>query len=46
MRFWTPNGEVEAGPETLLACDAGVRHAVEAIEEAVCVLTVARGGGR
>jgi quercetin dioxygenase-like cupin family protein len=44
VRFSTPNGEVEAGPETLLACDAGVRYAVEAIEEAVCVLTVARGG--
>jgi quercetin dioxygenase-like cupin family protein len=44
VRFWTPNGEVEAGPETLLACDAGVRHAVEAIEEAICVLTVVRDG--
>jgi quercetin dioxygenase-like cupin family protein len=44
VRFSTPNGEVEAGPETLLACDAGVRYAVEAIEETVCVLTVARGG--
>jgi hypothetical protein len=36
--------EVEAGPATLLACDAGERHAVEAIEDAVCVLTIARGG--
>lgn len=35
--------EVEAGPETLLTCDAGVRHAVEALEDAVCVLTVAGG---
>lgn len=46
IRFATPDGEVEAGPETLLACDAGVRHAVEAVEDAVCVLTIARGGGR
>ncbi len=44
VRFSTPDGEVEAGPETLLACDAGERHAVEAIEDAVCVLTIARGG--
>ncbi|HEX5848249.1 MAG TPA: hypothetical protein VFY59_03565 [Rubrobacter sp.] len=46
IRFATPDGEVEAGPETLLACDAGVRHAVGAVEDAVCVLTIARGGGR
>jgi quercetin dioxygenase-like cupin family protein len=44
VRFSTPAGEVEAGPETLLACDADERHAVEAIEDAVCVLTIARGG--
>lgn len=43
IRFSTPDGEVEAGPETLLACDAGVRHAVEAIEDSVYVLTIARG---
>lgn len=43
VRFSTPEEEVEAGPETLLACDAGVRHTVEAIEDAVCVLTIARG---
>ncbi len=46
IRFTTPeDGEVEAGPKTLLACDAGVRHAVEAIEDSVCVLTIARGEG-
>ena len=44
VRFSTPDGEVEAGPETLLACDSGQRHAVEALEDAVCVLTIARGG--
>ena len=41
IRFTTAEGEVEAGPETLLACDAGVRHAVEAVEDTVCVVTVA-----
>lgn len=44
IRFSTPDGKVEAGPETLIACDAGERHAVEALEDAVCVLTIARGG--
>jgi quercetin dioxygenase-like cupin family protein len=43
IRFSMPDGEVEAGPETLLTCDAGVRHAVEAIEDAVCVIIIARG---
>jgi quercetin dioxygenase-like cupin family protein len=45
IRFSTPDGEVEAGPETLLACAAGKRPAVEAVEDAVCVITIARGGG-
>ena len=45
IRFATPEGDVEGGPETLLTCDAGVRHAVEALEDAVCVLTIASGGG-
>src|ERR671917_2058830 len=44
IRFSTPDGEIEAGPETLVACDAGERHAVEALEDAVCVVTIARGG--
>jgi quercetin dioxygenase-like cupin family protein len=46
IRFATPDEEVEAGPGTVLACDAGVRHAVEAMEDAVCLLTIARGGER
>ena len=46
VRFSTPDEKVEAGPETLLACDAGVRHAVEALEDAVCVVTISRGDGR
>jgi quercetin dioxygenase-like cupin family protein len=46
IRFATTNREVEAGPETMLTCDAGVRHSVEAVEDSVCVLTIARGGER
>jgi quercetin dioxygenase-like cupin family protein len=30
IRFTTAEASVEAGPEALLACDAGVHHAVEA----------------
>jgi quercetin dioxygenase-like cupin family protein len=44
IRFTTADGSFEAGPETLLACDAGVRHAVEALGDAVCLLSVASGG--
>lgn len=45
IRF-TAEGEaaVEAGPETMLTCDAGVRHAVEALSDAVCLIIVAIGG--
>jgi quercetin dioxygenase-like cupin family protein len=43
IRLATTDGEVEAGPETILTCDAGVRHAVKALEDSVCVLTIARG---
>jgi quercetin dioxygenase-like cupin family protein len=44
IRFATKDGEVKAGPETMLACDAGVRHTVEALKYSVYVLTIARGG--
>ena len=45
IRF-TAEGEaaLEAGPEMMLACDAGVRHAVEALSDAVCLISVATGG--
>ena len=46
VRFTTADDSVEAGPETLLTCDAGVRHAVEALGDAVCLLSVATGGAR
>lgn len=42
VRFSTDREDVEAGPDTMIACDAGVRHSVEAVEDAVCVLTVVR----
>lgn len=45
IRFATPDGSVEVGQGTMLTCDAGVRHAVEALEDAVCVLTIALGKG-
>jgi quercetin dioxygenase-like cupin family protein len=43
IRLTTPDDAIDAGPEMLLACDAGVRHAIEALEDAVCVLTIAGG---
>ena len=45
IRF-TAEGEaaVEAGPETILACDAGVRRTVEALSDAMCLISVATGG--
>ena len=44
VRFTTGEKSVEAGPETLLACDARVKHTVEALGDAVCLLSVATGG--
>ncbi len=41
VRFATGEETVEAGPGVLLACDTGVRHTVEALGDAVCLLTVA-----
>lgn len=41
VRFETPEEELEAKAGTLLTCDAGMRHTVEALEDAVCLLTVA-----
>ena len=42
IRFMVAEGEVsEAGSNTLLTCDAGVRHTVEALSDAVCLLTIA-----
>ena len=46
IRFSAADEEVEVGAGTVLACDAGVRHSVEALGEAVCLLNVATGNGR
>jgi quercetin dioxygenase-like cupin family protein len=45
IRFSTRDGKIEAVPETLLAGVAGELHAVGALEDAVCVVTIERGGG-
>ena len=40
VRFTAGEVAEEAGPETVLTCDAGVRHIVEALDDAVCLLTI------
>jgi quercetin dioxygenase-like cupin family protein len=44
IRFTAEGEAIEAGPERVLTCDAKVRHTVEALSDAVCLLTVATGG--
>jgi quercetin dioxygenase-like cupin family protein len=44
VRFTAEGEAVEAGPETVLTCEAGIRHTVEALSDAVCLLNVASGG--
>jgi quercetin dioxygenase-like cupin family protein len=46
IRFSAADKVVEAEAGTVLACEAGVRHSVEALGEAVCLLNVATGSGR
>jgi quercetin dioxygenase-like cupin family protein len=46
IRFSSADEEVEAEAGTVLACDAVVRHSVEALEDAVCLLNVATGSER
>src|SRR5919106_1467580 len=46
IRFSAADEDVEARAGTVLACDAGVHHSVEALGEAVCLLNVATGSGR
>ena len=41
IRFVAAEEVAEAGSDTLLTCDAGVRHTVEALSDAVCLLTIA-----
>jgi len=44
IRFSAAGEDVEAEAGTVLACDAGVRHSVEALSEAVCLLNVVATG--
>ena len=46
VRFVAAGEVVEAGEGTILACDAGVRHSVEALSDAVCLVNVAMGSGK
>jgi quercetin dioxygenase-like cupin family protein len=46
IRFSAADEDVEAEAGTVLACDAGVRHSVEALGDAVCLLNVATVSGR
>jgi quercetin dioxygenase-like cupin family protein len=41
IRFVAGEEVVEAESDTLLTCDAGVRHSVVALSDAVCLLTIA-----
>jgi quercetin dioxygenase-like cupin family protein len=41
IRFMVAEEVAEAGSDTLLTCGAGVRHKVEALSDAVCLLTIA-----
>src|ERR687898_2907921 len=45
VRFSAAGESVEAAEGTVLACGAGVRHEVEALAEAVCLLNVAARSG-
>ena len=41
IRFVAAEEVAEAGSDTLLTCDAGVRHTMEALSDTVCLLTIA-----
>ncbi|MBX6764290.1 MAG: cupin domain-containing protein [Rubrobacteraceae bacterium] len=45
VRFAAAGEEMEVGAGTLVACDAGVRHRVEALEESVGLITIAKRDG-
>src|ERR671919_1355056 len=46
IRLSAGDEDVKAEAGTMLACDAGVHHSVEALGEAVCLLNVATGSER
>jgi quercetin dioxygenase-like cupin family protein len=43
IRFVAEEEVAEAGSDTLLTCDAGVRYTVEALSDVVCLLTIVAG---
>jgi quercetin dioxygenase-like cupin family protein len=43
IRFTVEGEAVEAGPETVFTCEEGMRHAVEALSDAICLLCIATG---
>jgi quercetin dioxygenase-like cupin family protein len=43
IRFTVMDEVIEAGTGTILACDAGVHHSVEALSDTVCLLHVTAG---
>ncbi len=43
VRFVVAEESTEAGMGTVISCDAGVPHTVEALEDAVCLLNVTGG---
>jgi quercetin dioxygenase-like cupin family protein len=40
VRFITDDKAVELGPQMVLTLDGGIKHRVDALEDAVCVLTL------
>ena len=44
VRFAAGDAVVEAGAETVLSCHAGVRHSVEALDDTVCLISIAAAG--
>jgi quercetin dioxygenase-like cupin family protein len=46
IRFSAADEDVEAEAGTVLVCDAGVRHSVEALGDSVCLQNVATGSGK
>lgn len=43
IRFTAADDSVEAGTGTLISCEASVQHAVEALEDTVCLINIAKG---
>jgi quercetin dioxygenase-like cupin family protein len=40
VRFSTAEQSVELGPQMVVALDSGIPHAVEALQESLCLLTI------